>query len=51
MEEFDDLIERMSLVATAVYMEFEDRVFERMGINKNLKYNIIKLGLKKMNIN
>ncbi|ACX73245.1 conserved hypothetical protein [Methanocaldococcus vulcanius M7] len=50
MEEFDDLVERISLVATAVYMEFEDRVFERMGINKNLKHNIIKLGLKKMNV-
>jgi len=50
VEEFDDLIERMVIVATAVYMEFEDRVFERVGVNKNLKYNIIKLGLKKMGI-
>ncbi len=50
IEEFDDLIERMAIVATSVYMEFEDRVFERMGLNKNLKHNIIKLGLKKMGI-
>ncbi len=50
VEELDDLIERMAIVATSVYMEFEDRVFDRMGVNKNLKKNIIRLGLKKMGI-
>jgi len=50
IEELDDLIERTSIIAVSSYMEFEDRVFERVGVNKNLKHNVIKLGLKKMNI-
>ena len=46
----EDLIERVMLLNVAAYMHFERRVLDYIGVNQNLKRNVIKLGIKRMGL-